>query len=297
MIIEHGISQRQACKTLRLQRTTVQYTPKLRGDEDVIDQLNSLIVKHPAIGFWQSYHRIRSKGLVWNHKRVYRVYTELKLNIRRRSKKRLPARVKQALYQPEVINEVWSIDFMSDTLWDGRRYRLLNIVDDYNRELLHIEADLSLPTLRVIRVLEYLKEFRGLPNIIRVDNGPEFISHKLDQWCRQNKITIVFIQPGKPMQNAYVERCNGNIRKELLNTYVFTTLAEVREKAAEWMNDYNNHRPHKSLGYKAPKVFAEENCKRPVSAPKLYPQMANGNPSKIEESHLVDKIIKAQKLN
>jgi putative transposase len=297
MIIEHGISQRQACKTLRLQRTTVQYTPKLRVDEDVIDQLNSLIVKHPAIGFWQSYHRIRSKGLVWNHKRVYRVYTELKLNIRRRSKKRLPARVKQALYQPEVINEVWSIDFMSDTLWDGRRYRLLNIVDDYNRELLHIEADLSLPTLRVIRVLEYLKEFRGLPNIIRVDNGPEFISHKLDQWCRQNKITIVFIQPGKPMQNAYVERCNGNIRKELLNTYVFTTLAEVREKAAEWMNDYNNHRPHKSLGYKAPKVFAEENCKRPVSAPKLYPQMANGNPSKIEESHLVDKIIKAQKLN
>jgi putative transposase len=297
MILEHGISQRQACKTLRLQRTTVQYTPKLRVDEDVIDQLNSLIVKHPAIGFWQSYHRIRSKGLVWNHKRVYRVYTELKLNIRRRSKKRLPARVKQALYQPEVINEVWSIDFMSDTLWDGRRYRLLNIVDDYNRELLHIEADLSLPTLRVIRVLEYLKEFRGLPNIIRVDNGPEFISHKLDQWCRQNKITIVFIQPGKPMQNAYVERCNGNIRKELLNTYVFTTLAEVREKAAEWMNDYNNHRPHKSLGYKAPKVFAEENCKRPVSAPKLYPQMANGNPSKIEESHLVDKIIKAQKLN
>jgi putative transposase len=297
MILEHGISQRQACKTLRLQRTTVQYTRKVRVDEDVIDQLNSLIVKHPAIGFWQSYHRIRSKGLVWNHKRVYRVYTELKLNIRRRSKKRLPARVKQALYQPEVINEVWSIDFMSDTLWDGRRYRLLNIVDDYNRELLHIEADLSLPTLRVIRVLEYLKEFRGLPNIIRVDNGPEFISHKLDQWCRQNKITLVFIQPGKPMQNAYVERCNGNIRKELLNTYVFTTLAEVREKAAEWMNDYNNHRPHKSLGYKAPKVFAEENCRRPVSAPKLYPQMANGNPSKIEESHLVDKIIKAQKLN
>jgi putative transposase len=297
MMIEHGISQRQACKTLELQRSTVQYKPKLKLDSDVIDELNSLVARHPAIGFWQSYHRIRNKGFVWNHKRVYRVYTELRLNIRRRSKKRLPARIKQALYQPEVMNEVWSIDFMSDTLWDGRRYRLLNIVDDYNRELLHIEADLSLPTLRVIRVLEYLKEFRGLPQIIRVDNGPEFISHKLDQWCRQNKITLVFIQPGKPMQNAYVERCNGNIRKELLNAYVFTTLQEVREKAEEWMIDYNNERPHKSLGYKAPKIFAEKNYKRPVLAPKLYPQMANENPSKIEESHLVDKVINDQMLN
>jgi len=297
MINEHGVSQRQACKTLELQRSTVQYKPKLKPDGDVIDELNSLIAKHPAIGFWQSYHRIRNKGFTWNHKRVYRVYTELRLNIRRRSRKRLPARVKQALYQPEVMNEVWSIDFMSDTLWDGRRYRLLNIVDDYNRELLHIEADLSLPTLRVIRVLEYLKEFRGLPHIIRVDNGPEFISHKLDQWCRQNKITLVFIQPGKPMQNAYVERCNGNIRKELLNAYVFTTLAEVREKAEEWMIDYNSERPHKSLGYKAPRVFAEQGYKGPILEPKLYPQMANGNPSKIEESHLVDKTINAQMMS
>lgn len=296
-MMEHGISQRQACKTLRLQRSTVQYKPRPKLDVDVIEELNSLVTRHPAIGFWQSYYRIRNKGIAWNHKRVYRVYTELRLNIRRRSKKRLPARVKQALYQPEVKNEVWSIDFMSDTLWDGRRYRLLNIVDDYNRELLHIEADLSLPTLRVIRVLEYLKEFRGLPGIIRVDNGPEFISHKLDQWCKQNKITLVFIQPGKPMQNGYIERCNGNIRKELLNAYVFTTLTEVREKAEEWMSDYNSERPHKSLGYKAPKVFAEQNYKRPASKPKLYPQMANEKNPKIEESHLVDKVIKAQMLS
>ena len=297
MIKEHGISQRQACKTLRLQRSAVQYRRKSKCDEEVIDQLNSLVTKHPAIGFWQSYHRIRNKGFTWNHKRVYRVYTQLRLNIRRRSKKRLPARIKQTLHQPEVMNEVWSIDFMSDTLWDGRRYRLLNIVDDYNRELLHIEADLSLPTLRVIRVLEYLKEFRGLPDIIRVDNGPEFISHKLDQWCKQNNITLVFIQPGKPMQNAYVERLNGNIRKELLNAYVFTTLTEVRQKAEEWMTDYNSERPHKSLGYKAPRVFAEQDYKRSASAPKLYPQMANENPFKIEESHLVGKVIKDQGLS
>jgi putative transposase len=252
MVQEHGVSQRQACKVVSLPRSTQRYKPKPNADAEVIDQLQQLIEKHPAIGFWQSYYRIRRKGFVWNHKRVYRVYTELKLNIRRRFRKRLPQRVKQSLYQPQGLNEVWSIDFMSDTLWDGRRFRLLNIIDDYNREVLHIESDLSLPTARLIRVLEYLKEFRGLPQTIRVDNGPEFISHKLDMWCRENKITLAFIQPGKPMQNGFIERCNGNIRKELLNTYVFTTLNEVREKAEEWRLDYNCSRPHKSLGYVPP---------------------------------------------
>ena len=152
MITEHGISQRQACKVVSLPRSNVQYKRKPKRDEPVIDQLKELVDKHPSIGFWQSYYRIRRKGFNWNHKKVYRVYTEMKLNIRRRYKKRLPARVKQALYQPAALNEVWSIDFMSDTLWDGRRFRLLNIIDDYNREVLHIETDLSLPTLRLIRV-------------------------------------------------------------------------------------------------------------------------------------------------
>jgi len=255
MVQEHGVSQRQACKAVSLPRSTQRYKPKPHADEEVIDQLQQLIEKHPAIGFWQSYYRIRRKGFVWNHKRVYRVYTELKLNIRRRFRKRLPQRVKQSLYQPQGLNEVWSIDFMSDTLWDGRRFRLLNIIDDYNREVLNIESDLSLPTERLIRVLEYLKEFRGLPQMIRVDNGPEFISHKLDAWCRENKISLAFIQPGRPMQNGFVERCNGNIRKELLNAYVFTTLNEVREKAEEWRLDYNCSRPHKSLGYIPPQEY------------------------------------------
>ena len=255
MIEQYGISQRQACKAVRLPRSTGRYERKPKADEAVIDALNSIVAKRPSIGFWQSFKRLRLKGFTWNHKRVYRVYTALQLNIRRRSKKRLPARVKQTLYQPQSINQVWSIDFMNDTLWDGRKFRLLNIIDDYNREVLAIEADISLPTLRVIRTLDYLKEFRGLPEMIRVDNGPEFISHKLDGWCRENKITLVFIQPGKPMQNAYVERCNGNIRKELLNVYVFTSLSEVREKAEEWMLDYNHERPHKSLGYLPPKAY------------------------------------------
>ena len=191
-------------------------------------------------------------GFKDNHKRMYRVYTQLKLNIRRRYRKRLPARVKQALFQPNAINQVWSIDFMSDSLWDGRRYRLLNVIDDYNREIRSIEADLSLPTLRLIRQLEQLKEFRGLPKMIRVDNGPEFISHRLDHWCKEHKIDLLFIQPGKPMQNGFIERCNGNIRRELLNAYVFKTLDEVRIKAEQYMLDYNYNRPHKALNYKVP---------------------------------------------
>jgi putative transposase len=255
MIDEHGVSQRQAYKSVSLPRSSGRYKCKPKADEPVIDALNTMVAKRPSIGFWQSFKRLRLKGFNWNHKRVYRVYTGLQLNIRRRSKKRLPARVKQALYQPEHINQVWSIDFMNDTLWDGRKFRLLNIIDDYNREVLAIEADTSLPTTRVIRALEYLKEFRGLPDMIRVDNGPEFISHKLDMWCRENKITLVFIQPGKPMQNGYVERCNGSIRKELLNVYVFTSLSEVRQKAEEWMQDYNFERPHRALGYLPPKAY------------------------------------------
>jgi putative transposase len=252
MTQEHELSIRQACRAVNLPRSSFQYQPKASEDAEVIEQLQTLVDKHPAIGFWKCYHRIKRQGYKWNHKKVYRIYTEMKLNIRRRFKHRLPARVKQALFQPTAINEVWSVDFMSDSLWDGTRYRLLNIMDDYNREVLSIETDTSLPALRLIRVLERLKGVRGIPQMIRVDNGPEFISDKLDGWCKEHKVQLVFIQPGKPMQNGFVERLNGNIRRELLNAYVFRTLSEVRTKVEEWMHDYNNFRPHKSLNFKTP---------------------------------------------
>ena len=252
MIIEHKVSIRQACITAQLNRSTFSYKRKPKDDSPIMNALNSLVEKHPAIGFWQSYYRIKQEHPLWNHKTVYRVYTQMGLNIRRRAKKRLPARVKQALFQPQAINQVWSIDFMKDSLWDGRSYRLLNVIDDFNREVLAIEADTSLPALRVIRTLERLKETRGLPSMLRTDNGPEFISMKLDLWCKQNKITLVFIQPGKPTQNAFIERCNGNIRRELLNAYVFKNLYEVRAMAEQWRLDYNTRRPHAALNYKTP---------------------------------------------
>ena len=223
MTNENTLSVRQACKAVNLSRSSFQYKKKEKDDAMIIEQLQTLVDKHPSIGFWKCFYRIRRQGYTWNHKRVYRIYTEMRLNIRRRFKRRLPARVKQALFQPTTKNEVWSVDYMTDSLWNGTRYRLLNIIDDYNRQVLAIEADTSLPALRLIRVLERLEELRSIPKMIRVDNGPEFISEKLDTWCRLRKIQLVFIQPGKPMQNGYVERLNGNIRRELLNAYVFKT--------------------------------------------------------------------------
>lgn len=252
LVEDQGLSKRQACRQVLLPRSTCLYTKKPRQDEELIEALTNLVSKHPAIGFWMCFYRLRLLGYRWNHKRVYRVYTSLKLNIRRRAKKRLPGRAKQELFQPTQANQVWSIDFMHDSLWDGRSYRLLNVIDDYNRQVLAIEADTSLPVLRLLRVLERLKEVHGLPKMIRVDNGPEFISQKLDHWCKENSIQLTFIQPGKPTQNAYIERMNGSLRRELLNTYVFRTLDEVREKTEEWMLDYNTNRPHKSLNYHTP---------------------------------------------
>ena len=176
---------------------------------------------------------------------------------------------------------------MSDSLIDGRKFRLLNIIDDFNRESLAIEVDTSLPSLRVIRVLEQLITLRGKPANIRCDNGPEFISHKLEQWCTDREITLQFIQPGRPMQNAYIERKNGSLRRELLNAYLFYSLGEVRILKEEWRLDYNQDRPHKSLGYRSPLNYAEQWHKNKANEPEHYPQTANENHLKIEESRLV----------
>lgn len=173
---------------------------------------------------------------------------------------------------------------MSDSLVDGRRYRLFNVIDDFNRESLAIEVDTSLPSLRVIRVLEKLINHRGIPTTIRCDNGPEFISHKLEQWCseKDKPITLQFIQPGRPMQNAFIERKNGSIRRELLNAYLFYSLNEVREKCEEWRLDYNTERPHKSLGYLSPIKYQEMRISA-LSTP------ASGKLLLIEAKPVVDK--------
>jgi putative transposase len=176
--------------------------------------------------------------------------------MRRKGKKRIPARVKEPLDQPEHINKNWSMDFMSDSLASGQRFRTLNIMDDFNREVLHIEVSTSLPSQRVVRILEQIKDWRGLPQQIRVDNGPEFIGSPLTQWAEHNQVRILFIQPGKPMQNGYVERFNKTYRNEVLDQYLFFSLHDVREITREWIEDYNCHRPHESLKDCTPAEFA-----------------------------------------
>lgn len=251
----HDLSLRQACKIVQLNRSSYYYKATVTDDSEVIDILNDLAHKHPRNGFKKLYLRIRNLGYIWNHKKVYRVYKALGLNIRRKTKKRLPTRVKTPLQDLTTINDVWSMDFMSDTLWHGKRYRLLNIIDEYNREFLDVEIDTSLPSRRVIQTLERVCDYRGYPNAIRVDNGPEFISTHLELWCNDHNIKLDFIRPGKPTENARVERFNGSFRRELLNCYVFGSLSEVREKVLEWMEDYNYHRPHEALDNLSPIQF------------------------------------------
>ena len=237
---------------LSFSKSSYYYERVPKDDTPLIDALNILVDKHPRNGFWLLFNRLRKQGFTWNHKRVYRIYKALGLNFKKRTKQRIPARIKyplQDLYQP---NEQWSMDFMSDKLFDGKRYRILNIMDEFNRELIEFEVETSLPSLRVIQALQRAVDFRGKPQSIRVDNGPEFISHKLEQWCYIHGVELKFIQPGSPTQNSRMERLNGSMRRELLNAYLFETLYEVKIVLKDWAYDYNYHRPHSTLGKLSP---------------------------------------------
>ena len=178
------------------------------------------------------------------------------LNLHRKPKKRLAPRTAQALVEPAQSDQSWSLDFMSDSLSDGTVFRTLNIIDDFNREALCIEVDTSLPAERVVRVLEQLLDWRGRPRQIRVDNGPELISQRLEGWAEQHHIDLHHIQPGKPAQNAYVERFNRTFREEVLDAYLFTSLEEVRRITVQWLEDYNNVRPHDALAGLTPRQYA-----------------------------------------
>ena len=193
---------------------------------------------------WKSKYGGMEASDIKRLKKVYRAYCQLKMNLRRIGKKRLPSRHPRPLAVPVEINKSWSIDFMSDALWCGRRFRTLNVVDDFNREVLAIEIDLNLPASRVIRVLERIVAWRGFPEQIRTDNGPEFISASLADWAQKHEIHL---EPGKPMQNGFIERFNRSYRQGVLDMYVFKSLQEVKERTEQWMNDYNEQCPHDSL--------------------------------------------------
>lgn len=219
------------------------------------EALLALVEHNSRWGFWLCYDRLRALGHPWNWKRVYRVYCALRLNLKRRGKKRVLTRPRVALEAPAILNHTWALDFMGDTLYDGRGYRTLNVLDEGNREGLAIEIDTSLPSARVITLLDQLVALHGRPARLRCDNGPEFIAEALTGWCETQGITLQHIQPGKPNQNAFIERFNKTYRTEVLDAWVFTALAEVRQVTDDWLERYNSERPHRSLGRVAPRTY------------------------------------------
>jgi len=245
------------------------YYKSQKDDTEVIEALQDLAFKHPTYGFRKLFAYIRRSGKQWNHKRFYRVYKLLKLNRRRKGKRRLPSRVKQPLVKQELINQSWSMDFMSDSMVGGRRFRTFNLIDDCTREVLAIEIDTSLSSKRIIRTLERVILDRGKPNIIRTDNGPEFTSKDLELWAKDNEIQIQFIQPGRPMQNGYIERFNRIYRESILDAYLFFELEQVRILTDEWIDEYNNRRPHESLGNLTPNEWKMKQLKPELSTFKL----------------------------
>jgi putative transposase len=252
----YGLSERQACRLFNISRTVYRYQAKKADDSEIEKVLMQLAERKPRWGFGKMFAWLRHNGHSWNHKRVQRVYRHLGLNLRIKPKKRLPKREPQPLSQPEVPNACWSMDFMSDALVTGRTFRTFNIIDDFNRELLWIEVDTSLPAERVIRVLDMIASWRGYPQRLRCDNGPEFISATMARWAEQNQVELAFIQPGKPAQNAYIERFNRTYREDVLDAYLFNTLNEVRHINEWWLEEYNGVRPHESLGGLTPYAYA-----------------------------------------
>ena len=249
------ISIRLACSAVGISETCYRYQPKLDSENaEIADGLIRLTQNHCNWGFGLCFLYLRNvKGYGWNHKRVYRIYRELELNLRIKPRKRLNRTKPEPLAVPEKINQCWSMDFMHDQLADGRNYRLFNLLDDCNREGLAIEVDFSLPSERVIRALNQVIEWRGRPRAIRCDNGPEYISGLLASWAQKNGIELRFIQPGKPQQNAYIERYNRTVRYDWLGQHLFSSIAEVQEKATQWLWTYNNERPNMGLGGITPK--------------------------------------------
>ena len=239
-----------ACRTFSISESCYRYERKLSDENAVIaDWLVRLTSTYRNWGFGLCYLYLRNvQGFGWNHKRVRRIYRELELNLRIKPKKRLVRERPQPLAVPDRINTTWSMDFMSDQLADGRSFRTLNVIDDFNREGLVIEVDFSLPALRVIRTLERIIEWRGAPLNIRVDNGPENVSAALQNWAERRGIGISYIQPGKPQQNAYVERYNRTVRNEWLGRHIFNSIEEAQNHATRWLWIYNNERPNMGIG-------------------------------------------------
>jgi len=259
-IIERfGLSMRKACKLIGLSRTSFNYKPMVKPDEEVIrTRLKELAQTRRRFGCPRLHVMLRREGFAINHKRTERIYRQEGLILRIRRRKKLSSLLRVDIPKPDYPNHIWSMDFMRDSLANGRAIKILSIVDEYTRKCFRIEVDTSINGLRVTRVLTEISQIEGLPEIIIIDNGPEFISKALDAWAYHRGVKLTFIRPGKPVENAYIESFNGRFRDECLNENWFLTLEHARRIVEEWRVDYNMARPHSSLGNLTPEEFIRQ---------------------------------------
>jgi putative transposase len=251
----HGLSERRACGLVGIRRSSCRYAGRRAEMGGLRGRLRELAQERRRFGYRRLTVLLRREGWAVNHKRVYRLYREEGLGVGRRKRKRIGAVERPALTIPVRANERGSMDFISDALSEGRKFRSLNIVDDFNRECLASEVDTSITGARVVRVMERLREQRGLPQVLVTDNGPEFAGRALDVWAYEHGVKLHFIEPGKPVQNAFIESFNGKMRDECLNEHWFLSLGEARETIEGWRRGYNEVRPHTSLGNRTPQEF------------------------------------------
>lgn len=244
---------------MSLSRSVYRYQSKEPDNTHLEQTLIELAKRYPRYGFRKMFHTLRNQGNKWNHKKVYRVYRQLKLNLKSKVKKRLPTREKRVLLQPKAPNKCWSLDYMSDALISGRRFRTANMIDDYNRGVIAIKISFSLPAKHITQWLDTIGLQRGFPEKIRVDNGPENIARVMKLWAQARGIQLEYIQPGKPAQNGYIERLNRTYREDVLDMYTFRNLEEVQRITKDWIYHYNNKRPHASLGNITPVEFLKAN--------------------------------------
>lgn len=250
-----GVSERCTCRYLGHARSSQRYRSRRPADTELREQLRALAEQRPRWGWRRLHVLVGRAGVVVNHKRLRRLYREEGLLVRRR-RRRHRSVVRQPMVAPERRGQRWSLDFVHDVLASGRRFRTLNVVDDFTRECVTVEVDTSLPSERVIRTLEVAALEYGWPEVLTLDNGPEFTSRAFDAWAYAKGVKLDFIQPGKPVQNAYVESFNGRLRDECLNGSWFRTLEDARQTIEQWREDYNQVRPHSALGDRTPSEYA-----------------------------------------
>ena len=241
---------------MAMHRSTARYKPRPDQSAELREQMRQLAAECPRAGYRLMLDRIRWRGTLVNHKRVYRLYRQEGLQLPRRRRKYLRSVRRQPLTPALGVNARWSMDFMSDAFSDGRKFRVLNVIDDFSRECLAIEVGTSLPGIVVARVLDRIAATRGYPAVIVVDNGPEFRGREMDAWACRKGVRLHFIDPGKPMQNGFVESFNDKFRYSCLNAEYFVGLEDARRRIEAWRHDYNEQRPHRSIGRIPPAVFA-----------------------------------------